>query len=114
MIPGNPRVYLCLEPVDMRRSFDALALIAQQRCGSHPQSGSLFCFMSRSGRRLKLLWWERNGYCILYKRLHGARFVLPDGASQSATSIPINRDQLSELLSGIEWPEKFTKPMIKH
>jgi len=114
MIPGNPRVYLCLEPVDMRRSFDALALLAQQRCGSHPQSGSLFCFLSRSGRRLKLLWWERNGYCILYKRLHGACFVLPDGASPGAESMSIDRDQLAALLSGIELSEKHTKRLIMH
>jgi transposase len=114
MIPGNPRVFLCLEPIDMRRSFDALALLAQQRCGSHPQSGSLFCFLSRSGRRLKLLWWERNGYCILYKRLHGARFVLPDSASKEASAMPLDRSQLAELLAGIEWPEKFTKRKITH
>ena len=64
----------------MRRSFDALALVVQEKLALDPQSGALFVFASKRGNRLKVLWFDRNGYCILYKRLHAARFELPDAS----------------------------------
>ena len=62
----------------MRRSFDGLALDAQQHLGEDPQSGALFVFTNKRSSRIKVLWFDRNGYCLLYKRLHKARFELPE------------------------------------
>jgi transposase len=62
----------------MRRSFDGLALAAKEHLGEDPQSGALFVFVNKNKNRLKVLWFDRNGYCLLYKRLHRARFALPD------------------------------------
>lgn len=62
----------------MRRSFDGLALAAQQHLGEDPQSGALFVFTNKRSSRIKVLWFDRNGYCLLYKRLHRARFELPE------------------------------------
>ena len=81
MIPSTTRIFVCLEPQDMRRGFDGLALAAQQQLGEDPQSGALFVFCNRRKNRLKVLWFDRNGYCLLYKRLHRARFSLPDRRS---------------------------------
>ena len=77
MIPSTTRIFVCVEPQDMRRGFDGLALSAQQQLGEDPQSGALFVFCNRRKNRLKVLWFDRNGYCLLYKRLHRARFALP-------------------------------------
>jgi transposase len=77
MLPAGVRIFLCTEPQDMRRSFDALALVTQQVLGEDPQSGALFVFVGKRPTRVKVLWWDRNGYCVLYKRLHRALFRLP-------------------------------------
>lgn len=78
MIPSATRIFVCTEPQDMRRSFDGLALAARDHVGEDPQSGALFVFVNKRRNRLKVLWFDRNGYCLLYKRLHRARFELPE------------------------------------
>lgn len=79
----------------MRRSFDALALAAKEHVGEDPQSGALFVFANKRGNRLKVLWFDRNGYCILYKRLHRARFELPSRRA-------IDGRALASILRGVE------------
>lgn len=68
MIPASVRIFVCREPQDLRRSFDGLALSARQVLGEEPQSGALFCFVNKRANRLKCLWWDRNGYCLLYNQ----------------------------------------------
>lgn len=77
MIPPSVRIFVCREPQDMRRSFDGLALAAKEHIGEDPRSGALFAFVNKRRNRLKVLWFDRNGYCILYKRVHRAHFELP-------------------------------------
>ena len=81
MIPTSVRIFVCTERQDMRRSFDALALAVQEKLALDPQSGALFVFASKRGNRLKVLWFDRNGFCILYKRLHRAHFELPEATA---------------------------------
>ena len=78
MIPSSVRIFVCNEPQDMRRSFDGLALAAREHVGQDPESGALFVFVNKKRNRTKVLWFDHNGYCLLYKRLHDARFVVPD------------------------------------
>jgi transposase len=100
MIPTSVRILVCTEAQDMRRSFDGLALAAKQVVGVDPQSGVLVCFVNKRNNRLKVLWWDRNGYCILYKRLHRAVFELPvDGSSKP--SLKIDGAQLAKLIAGV-------------
>lgn len=89
MIPTSVRIFVCTERQDMRRSFDALALAVRERLTLDPESGALFVFASRRGNRLKVLWFDHNGYCLLYKRLHQALFELPvaDDADRPLASI---------------------------
>jgi transposase len=87
MIPGATRIFVCPEPVDMRRSFDGLALAAKEHLGEDAKSGALYCFSNKRGNRLKVLWFDRNGFCILYKRLHRARFVLPPSREIDAKTL---------------------------
>jgi transposase len=101
MIPVNVRIFVCTEPVDMRRGFDSLALLARDKLQQDPRSGALLIFTGRRRDRLKALWWDRNGYCILYKRFHQAVFELPSVLeAESGVSVRIDGQQLAALLAG--------------
>ncbi len=99
MIPSTVRIFVCTEPQDMRRSFDGLALATQEVLREDPQSGSLFCFVNKRANRLKILWWDTNGYCLLYKRLHRAAFVLPPSAGER--SLRIDGVELAKIIAGV-------------
>jgi transposase len=94
MIPAGTRIFVCSEPQDMRRSFDGLSLAAKQHLDEDPQCGALFVFVNKRKNRVKVLWFDQNGYCLLYKRLHHARFQLP-------TDRTIDARQLAWLLRGV-------------
>ncbi len=105
MIPAAVRIFVCTVPQDMRRSFDALALAVQQLLGQDPMCGALYVFVSKSSTRAKVLWWDRNGYCLLYKRLHRALFRLPEGVG-GGTSVRIDGPALAQLLAGVATEKK--------
>lgn len=101
MIPGGVRIFVCTEPVDLRHGFDRLAQTARERVGVDPIQGSaLFVFANKRATRLKVLWFERNGFCLLYKRLHQAVFDLP-AAGAGSTSVHIDAAALAKLLAGV-------------
>jgi transposase len=93
------QVWLATTPVDMRKSFDGLAEVVRSFLGRDPLSGSLFVFRNRGGQLVKILWWDRDGLAIYYKRLE--RGVFPFPRSQE-TAVEISRGQLLRLLSGLE------------
>ena len=69
MIPSGVRIFVCTQPVDMRYGFDRLARVARERVGQDPiEAGALFVFAGKSATRLKVLWFDRNGLCLLYNR----------------------------------------------
>lgn len=100
MIPRNVRVFVCVEPQDMRRGFDRLARTVQAEMGGDPRSGALFVFVSRRADRLKLLWWDHNGYAVLYKRMHRATAQAPRALDPSQRAIEIDERSLGALLRG--------------
>jgi len=102
MLPTGMRILVCTAPQDMRRSFDTLAQVTRELLGEEPQSGALYVFLSKSATRAKVLWWDRNGYCLLYKRLHQALFLVPPGAAKVGTSMQIDAEALASLLAGVE------------
>ena len=69
------RIYVCLQPTDMRKSFDTLAALVRDWLGYDPLSGHLFVFRSRRGDRVKLLWWDRDGLTLYYRRLKKEPFA---------------------------------------
>jgi len=101
MLPPSVRIFLCTTPQDMRRSFDGLALATQQLLGQEPRSGALYVFINKRANRTKVLWWEKNGYCLLCKRLHRAIFRPPRTGEPGATSIRIDARELTTLLEGV-------------
>ena len=112
MIPTSVRIFVCTEPQDMRRSFDGLALAAREVLGVDPQSGVLLCFVNKRNNRLKVLWWDRNGYCMLYKRLHQAVFELPSDGS-SRPGLKIDGQQLAKLVAGVDRPRRTASKKSK-
>jgi transposase len=101
LIPAGVRIFVGTEPVDMRLGFDRLAQLARERMGCDPvEGGALFVFAGRAATRLKVLWFDRNGLCLLYKRLHQAVFELP-AAIGDATAVHIDATALARLLAGV-------------
>jgi transposase len=92
-----PQVWVATTPVDMRKSFDALAEVVRSFLGRDPLSGHLFVFRNRGGHLLKILWYDRDGLAIYYKRLERGGFQFPQS---SGTAVEITREQLVRLLSG--------------
>ena len=95
---GQVRVYVYGQPVDMRRSFDGLYALAKNEMKLNPLSGHLFCFISRRGSIVKILYWDRSGWALWAKRLERGRF---GGASVGATR-EMDYTGLKMLLEGIE------------
>ena len=106
MIRTDVRVWLATVPLDMRRGFDRLAEHVRTILAQDPLSGHLFVFRSRSGQRVKVLWWDANGYALYYKRLERGTFVFPDSIDGKQT-ITIDSAQLMKLLSGLPVEKVF-------
>jgi transposase len=101
MLPGSVKIFLCTVPQDMRRSFDTLSRVVRELVGQDPQSGALYVFVGKRPSRVKVLWWDKNGYCLLYKRLHRALFRVPENTS-FRPAVQIDGKALSELLAGVK------------
>jgi transposase len=97
--PRSVRVFLCTEPTDMRRSFDSLAEMTRRVLREQPTSGHLFVFTSRRADRVKILYWDRGGYALWYKRLETGQFHLP---AAEGGRVELDAPELSLLLEGID------------
>lgn len=93
------QVWIATQPVDMRKSFDGLAEVVRTFLGQDPLSGHLFVFRNKSAQRVKILWWDRGGLTIYYKRLERGAFRFPV-AKESA--VVVESGQLLRLLDGLE------------
>ena len=102
------RIYLYRRPCDMRKSFDGLCGLIRSELKGDPLSGSLFVFCNRRRNMVKLLYWDRDGFVIWYKRLEQGTFNLPHILASNGR---IDRRQLSLLLEGVV-PKKVNKRYI--
>jgi transposase len=102
------RIYLYLRPCDMRKSFDGLCGLIRSELGADPLSGSLFVFCNRRCNMVKLLYWDRDGFALWYKRLERGSFRLPAVACSDGR---IDRCQLNLLLEGVV-PKKMSRRYI--
>ena len=98
---SDVRIILCTTPTNMNRSFDRLMGQAEEICKQDPLSGHLFLFLNRSRDRIKILYWDRDGFCIWYKRLEAGTFQLPRSA-EDEQGIELSEIQLSRLLGGLD------------
>ena len=99
--PPTVRIFVSTQPTDMRRSFDGLAMMTRDNMGQDQLSGHLFVFFNRRSDRVKIMFWDRSGFCIWYKRLEQGVFRLP----QSIVNAPnpeVEVTDLSLILEGID------------
>jgi len=99
MLPPAVKIFLCAEATDMRRSFDKLAEMTRLVLAQDPMSGHLFVFFNRPRDRVKILFWDRSGFCLYYKRLEQGCFRPPhtsNGRHEIAAA------ELTLILEGIE------------
>ncbi len=94
-------IYLCTAPTDMRKGFDSLAALVREALGQDPLTGHLFLFVGRSRDRLKILYWDKDGFAIWYKRLEEGTFRLPSFKKVGAR-VELKASELAMLLAGID------------
>lgn len=95
----NVGIYLCVEPVDMRKSFDGLSALVMDVLERDPLSGQLFIFCNRNGDKLKVLYYDGQGLCQWYKRLERGRFRIPRSQGEAVT---LTAKELSLLMDGLD------------
>jgi len=110
-LPASVRVFVCCEPADMRRSFDSLARMAAQFTQADPLSGHLFVFCNRRADRVKILYWDRDGYALWYKRLERGEFHLPaPGEDASVSAVDLMLALGGVCLEGARRQKRYTRP----
>ena len=106
-------VYLAVGAVDLRGAFDRLAVVTRQVLCQDPGSGALFIFANRKRNRIKALWWDTNGYTLLYKRLSKGTFKLPS-AQGDETHIEISSSEFARIIAGLPVPASPPPARILH
>ena len=105
--PNTMRVLLCTAPTDMRKSINGLCFLVDDSLDENPSCGTVYVFCNRIKDKLKILYWDGNGFCLLYKRLEKGRFKIP----KERHSFSISFDELRWLLQGIDF-KKLPKPKV--
>jgi transposase len=100
-IPGALKIFLAVAPTDLRKSHDGLAALVEHVLEADPFSGQLFVFPNKRADRVKLLYWDGDGYALWYKRLEAGSFRFP-ATDAGATRVPIAASDLTMLLSGVD------------
>jgi len=101
-LPPSVRIFLCLSPADMRRSLDGLAALTREILREDPLSGHLFVYFNRRRDRAKILFWDRSGLCLYYKRLEKGTFRLSAFEDPQSSRAEIESAELALILEGIE------------
>ena len=99
--PAAIKVYLCTVPCDMRRSFNGLSMMAEPVIGCNPYAGRLLVFSNRRTDRVKILYWDRDGFVLWYKRLEVGVFKLPR-AEGAGRGLELRASELAMILDGID------------
>ena len=100
--PGSVKIFLAVEPVDMRKSFNGLYHVATEQLKENPIEGGLFVFCNKRRNRLKILLWDGTGLWVLAKRLEGGVFSWPKGIDVKDGKLSLKHAALSMLVEGID------------
>lgn len=113
-LPPSVKIYVAAQPVDARKSFDGLAGLVESEFGLEPLSGHLFLFLNRRGHVAQILFWDRNGFCIVKKRLEAGTFRLSRQSDGAGTHVQIDSAELALLLEGIELEGAKRRKRYRH
>lgn len=112
MLPSAVRIFLCTRPTDMRKSFDGLTGLVQECFGQDPLTGHLFLFVNRRGDRIKILYFDRDGLALWYKRLEAGTFEMPGTAE--GDGVELQPAELAMILSGIDLKSARRRKRFRH
>jgi len=101
-LPMAVKVYVALDPIDCRKSFDGLSAAVTSVLGQDPTSGHLFVFFNRRGNQCRILFWDRTGYCVLAKRLARGRFHFVAPPAADSTHVAVEAAELALVLEGLD------------
>ena len=113
-VPRQVKIFVALEPTDMRRGFPGLSGEVQATLQQDPLSGHLFLFRNRRRDRIKILFWDGDGYVIYYKLLSRGSFQFPEPSDPNSPMVQIRASELSMLLDGIELKGRKRRPRYEH
>jgi len=102
MIPQGVQVFVALEPIDMRYSFDRLSGLAKEHIGYDARSGALFVFFGKRRDAIKVLFFDGSGLCVFYKRIDRGTFRVPETTAPDARHVEVDDAALEALLDGID------------
>ena len=100
IVPSSAKVFLCSSPIDMRQSFDGLCGRVESHFGQNPLCGNFFVFFSKRQDRMKILFWQADGFALFYKRLERGTFSWVPEAMRAQGS-EISPEEFALLLSGV-------------
>jgi transposase len=109
-LTSHLKIYLCLEPCDMRKSYNGLAALADQLVAGGLKSGALFLFTNKRRNRFQALYYDRTGVCILKKRLELGSFAWPDPSKPHQQKLTLTPEALSLLFDGVDLRDGTLRP----
>ena len=107
--PHSVRIFVAVEPVDMRKQFNGLWAAVQEQLQEDPKSGAVFCFINKDRTRSKLLYWDGTGVWVLAKRLEEGRFSWP-APGEKKTKLALAPEAFALLIGGVELKNASLKP----
>ena len=110
--PHSVRIFVAVQPVDMRKQFNGLWSAASEQLQEDPKRGAVFCFINKERTRLKLLYWDGTGVWVLAKRLEKGRFSWPQPAEAKA-KLSLAPEALALLVGGVELKDCVSKPLYE-
>ena len=114
MIPRGVEVFVGLEPIDLRWSFDRLAGVVMENLGRDVRGGALFVFFGKRHAAIKAIFFDGNGLCLFYKRLDKGNFRLPEPRHEGELTVVLEERELDDLLEGLtlEQPSRKTRSKV--
>lgn len=110
-LTGDLQIWLYSTPTDMRKSIDGLSIIVSDQLGKNPCGSEVFVFYNRGLNKLKILYWDKNGFCLWYKRLEKGRFFLPKMEDQCYV---LTIEKLRWLLDGLKIEKLQGNPSLSY
>ena len=110
MIPHGVEIFVDLEPIDLRWSFDRLAGIVTERIGHDVRGGAMFVFFGKRHDAMKVVFFDGSGLCLFYKRLDRGTFRVPELRPGESATVEIDEAALDDLLDGIDVQAARSRP----